>query len=165
MIFRAVSLFTLVVLVVIGAKVLGTSGVLVSSSGSDSGSGVSGSESLAGVSVVVGVTSVGVDVVFGGLTVVTTLVMTVGAGVGFVVGSAFGIGSLMIPSHSLPSAGVVGVCGVSSGVSGVSGTSGVSGVSEVSSASAGLIIAIEVTAIEPIKIRVKNNLTNRFIIF
>lgn len=91
-------------------------------------------------------------VVAGGVTVVVTLVTT--TVVGSVVAGSLTVvftGSLMMPSHSLP------VSTSSLGVSSVVGTS------EASSAKTGEVA--KVTAEEPIRMRLKNNLTNFFIIF
>lgn len=170
-IFLVVPLF--MALVVLGVKVLGISGVSgvsgvcgvcdsVCSGWAEVSTGASKGVSVGvdAVTVLTVLTAVVLVVVFGGVTVVTILVITVGLGLGSGVGFFSGVGSLMMPSHSSPL--------VSAGISGDSGTPGVSEASEVSgisSAKLGFVVEIEQMAVEPIKIRVKNNLTNRFIIF
>lgn len=181
---RRVIFLVVSLLAVLGVKVLGSSGVSFEDSGAD-GSGISSISSASsvdsdctGVSVgastgvvdgVDGVIVFLVGVFLGGVTVVITLVMTVGLADGVF----FEAESLMTPSHSSPlisvgvvSVGMVGSLGTSSGVFvvSVSVVGASAGSSEVSSAKAGAMI-IELTATEPIKIRVKNNLTNFFIIF
>ena len=93
-------------------------------------------------------------VVAGVVTVVTTSVTTTVVG-SVVAGSLTGVltGSSMTPSHSLPPV-------VSSSMMILGSSVGVSEVS--SSAKTGEVVKI--TAVEPTKIRVKNNLTNLAII-